>query len=382
MRLGDSTKLLPIDAQFPSSTELLLSEGSLYAEPLAPNMVDDTDWLGANMAATDIDMSLFTNFDSDPFVFPEDGRLPTPPDSPDCDSPGKTTGGSCFPNANVFTQSPAPGLFFQKPERAFSQGQGIDTTDTLTQLQLRLHQISTLPQDTLLDQSNGRCTLIEETITASQTFIEILRRMSQPPPASPLSPMSSDMATSGWSSASSDANSPPSSSPFNQQSSGSSAISTSTSLLTLVCYVRVIESFKDVLLLLRRVLNPEAGGVGTSIPSLDSLSASLPQIKIGSICSPSSPRIQVALLAQLLASLLDEVRECIGQLVASSAGGGGCTSEGLVIGESRAAASPSVLDDRTSESRPAALMRLAEEGVWRDEAELKRQLLAMTQLLQ
>lgn len=371
-----STKLF-IDAQFPSSTEVLMSEGSLY-EPLAPKMVDDTDWLGANMAATDIDMSLFTNFDTDSFVFTDDGRLPTPPDSPDCDSPGNTAGTSCFSNANIFSQPPAPDILFQEPDQAGDQGQSVDVTDTLTQLQLRLHQISTLPQEPLLDRSNGRCTLIEETITASQTFIEILKRMCESSPASPLSPMTPDMTTSSWS-PSSDADSPSSAFPSYQQPTGSSAISTSTSLLALVCYVRVIQSFKDVLLLLRRVLNPAEAGVGTSIPALDSLSASLPQIKIGSICPPSSPRIQVALLAQLLASLLDEVRGCIGQLVAASGGGGCCKSEPGTTG----AASPA-LDDKASEgSAPAAdLMRLAEEGVRRDEAELKRQLLAMTQLLQ
>lgn len=322
--------------------------------------MDDTDWLGANMAANDIDLSLFTDFESDDFMFTEEGRLPTPPDSPGSD-PENTNVAACFSNSNAFPPHTTPG--------PLSEVQGDDIIDALTLLHMRLHQISALPKEPLLDRSNGRCTLIEDTIKVSQTFIEILRRMCHLGPASPSSPVSPATTTPGWCSSSSTSCFPEDACSPQAPAAGGPSISASASLLTLLCYMRIIQSCRDVLLLLRCVLSPS--DPAAALPALDSLGASfLPQIMIGSVRPmSSSPRIQVALLAQLLASILDEVRICIGQLVAAAApGGGGGGGEGSVSG--------------TADARPAAdLMRLAEEGVWRDEAELKGQLLTMTQLL-
>lgn len=98
----------------------------------------------------------------------------------------------------------------------------------------------------------------------------------------------------------------------------------------------------------------------------------LPQIQIGSTRAPASPRIQVALLAQLLASLLDEVREGISGVVSL------CTS--LTSDDLNGASRRGFAEGETGRGA-ADLLRLAEEGVCRDEAALKGQLLAMTQLL-
>lgn len=366
-----------------TSAEMLLSEGRLYVEPPAPG--EATDWLGTNMAATDIDidMSLFTDFGHDDLMFTEDGRLPTPPDSPDSAS-DSTTAPSCSSTLQAFPPhitTPSP---LSQPLPLFAggggTGQGDDIVDALTQLHLRLHHFSMLSEEPLLDQSEGRCTLIEETIKASQTFIEILCLMCQPGPASPPSPMSPATTTpaphSSMASCCSleDVCSPTSPTPPPLAGGGPFTISASASLLTLLCYVRIMQSCRDVLSLLRRVLSPAAVAVGddaaAAAAALDCLGASLlPQITIGSVRPmSSSPRIQVALLAQLLASLLDEVRACIRQLLAVTAtpvvvgggGGGGKSTDARSTGD---------------------LMRLAEEGVWREEAELKGQLLAMTQLM-
>lgn len=370
--------------------DALLSEGALYEGSWPP--MDDTDWLGADMATNDIDMSLFPGFDPDNFIFTEDGRLPTPPDSPDSDSENMVLN-TCFPASEAFPGATvASPLTFTPPGPASGSCHGDGgIVEALTQLHLRLHQISALPQEPLLEQPGARGSLIEETIRASQTFVEILRSACQPDMTlpSPLSPitklpcwhssLTSSLSPSSCCSPKNTCSPPlqPALQPQATTESGSSPIGSSASLLALVCYVRVVQSCRDVLHLLRRVLSggvDTSPGVGANVPSLDALGTSmlLPQITIGSVRPmSSSPRVQVALLAQLLASILDEVRSCISQLVDISANSG-------MIDDARGGEGGS----GAAGGRPTSgLMRLAEEGVARDEAELKSQLLAMTQLL-
>lgn len=348
-------------------------------------LVDNPDWL------LDAEMGQFVTFTPDDSMVTGNGHPPTPPDSPDYNS-SKTTAAPCSSTSDVFCP-PTPRSSTVELRR---KSDDVQITGALIRLQLRLHETARLPTEILSLQPKN--TLIEETLEASQTFTDLLRLMSQgqsqsqafhastDSPEPNTSPNTSNLTATSCSSSScyeilstlSTSSSPP------------PAISASVSLLTLLCYLGIIKAYENVLRLLRSVLkrpvdnatNPGATNPG-SFGAADMLL--LPQISIGSIhpLAMACPRTQVAVLALLLAAKFDEVRGGIRQLVAaSSALPPPSPSPSSSPGSFSSAAGDGCERPKAKPATEATdLTSLAGEGLRRAEAELKRQLVAMTQLL-
>lgn len=373
--LGEATTSMPTGSNL-SGFNMLLPEDARCSASL--ELMDNPDWL------LDAELAEFVTFTPDDSSLTGNGHPPTPPDSPDYNS-SKTTAAPCSSTSDVFCPL-TPRSSTAEPR---GESDDVHITGALMQLQLRLHEAAKLPIETLLLQPKSQQTLIEETLETSQTFTDLLKLMSQgqsqsqavhasadspEPTKSPeISNLTATSRSSSWHEVLS---------PLSTSLSPPPAISASASLLTLLCYLGIIKAYENVLRLLRSVLQlPVDNATSPGATNPGSFGAAdmllLPQISIGSIrpLTMACLRTQAAVLALLLSAKFDEVRGGIGQLVAASSplSSPDSVSSAACDGCERPKARPATV--------ATELTSLAGEGLWRAEAKLKRQLVAMTQLL-
>lgn len=184
----------------------------------------------------------------------------------------------------------------------------IDPVSLLSQIQLRLHgiQMRRPPQAAELQ------VIMNQTVQIAQEFIEVLNQILSPctvnsSPASIQQRQHTPPATSPASNASISSNEETtfhiewtSKQPMHQQQCAPGTIDTIEVRLALICYIQILRSYKNLVhMLVNSAIMTEAqqGNSPDFVP-----------VQIGTLHTVVSPRLQVALLVQLISQHTDDIR--------------------------------------------------------------------------